>query len=153
MNSVILTPFACKQLFKQIVFFPLVFIFSTTLSGCDFFFNAFIWALETRSASRAFAVDQTSDGGYIIVGDALVHSDDRSDSDILVIKLDAIGDIEWEREYGGSADESATSVVQTNDGGYILAGGSSSADISGVPNNGANDGYLLKLDGSGNIEW
>ncbi len=74
-------------------------------------------------------------------------------SDIWVVKLNETGEIQWERNYGSPENEGAHSVFPTRDGGYIVAGWSflGKQDVSG--NYGKSDGWLLKLDSSGHIEW
>ena len=74
-----------------------------------------------RNAHSAI-VKQTSDGGYIMAGDALF--DGSSYSDIAVLKLDRNGDVLWQKVYSGtgtSSDEAAD-IIQTSEGGYILVG-------------------------------
>lgn len=107
------------------------------------------------------SIKQTDDGGYIVGGtsDSYTYSDKAVDTrgkyDLWVLKIDAIGNIEWQRTLGGSENEEFASIEQTIDGGYIL-GGSSLSNISGEKtenNKGANDYWILKLDNLGNIEW
>ena len=69
----------------------------------------------------AFSVQHTSDGGYIVVG--YTESFGASYRDIFLIKTDANGNLQWAKTYGGTGGESANSVRQTSDGGYIVAGG------------------------------
>lgn len=71
------------------------------------------------SVDWAFSVKQTFDGGYIVAG--------RTDSfgvgnDALIIKLDAIGNLEWQRTYGGSGFEYVYSVLPAKDGSFICVG-------------------------------
>jgi len=93
----------------------------------------------------AESVDQTADGGYILAG--ITESYGAGAGDFYLVKTDASGNIEWEQTYGGSNYDSAYSVEQTTDGGYILAG-AIQTDVSG-----SNDVYLVKTDASGNTEW
>lgn len=65
------------------------------------------------------SAQQASDGGYILVGDTEIQ---QSDKDIWLIKTDSNGNKEWENNFGTDEDESAFSVQQTVDGGYIIAG-------------------------------
>jgi len=105
----------------------------------------------------ARSIQQTTDGGYIIVG----HSDSNDGSvisnqgqqDFWVLKLDAAGNISWQKSLGGSGGDLAESIQQTADGGYIVAGMtlSNDGDISG--NNGSGDAWVIKLDATGNITW
>ena len=69
---------------------------------------------------RASYVRQTSDWGYIVAGNT--ESFGAGASDIWVLKLNIWGDIEWQKMYGGSQIEEASSIQQTDDGGYIVAG-------------------------------
>jgi len=69
------------------------------------------------------------------------------DCDFWLIKTDAAGNMEWNQTYGGTRYDYASSVVQTSDGGYALAGTTYSFG------HGNNDFWLVKTDGSGNMEW
>jgi hypothetical protein len=106
---------------------------------------------------EAYSVQQTADGGYIVAG--WTFSDDGDVSgwhgqfDYWVVKLDGSGNIIWQKCLGGINQEDAHSVQQTADGGYIVVGStwSNDGDVSG--NHGYSDYWLVKLDGSGNIDW
>jgi len=108
-------------------------------------------------ADEAESICQTSDGGYIVAG--ITRSTDgqvtgnHGGYDCWVLKLSALGDIEWKRAYGGTNNEWPYAVRQTRDGGYVIAGFSMSnnGDVSG--NHGKEDVWVLKLDSSGSIEW
>ena len=93
----------------------------------------------------AFSVQQTTDGGYIAAG--YTNSFGLQSYDIWILKLDAFGDIVWQKTYGGYNTDYAYCVQQTNDGGYILAGSTNSFGAGG------NDYWVLKLNKSGDIEW
>ncbi len=61
---------------------------------------------------------QTSDGGYIALG--ATSSFGFGNNDMLLVRTDSIGDVQWSRVYGGTDDEFGRQVFQTNDGGYAL---------------------------------
>jgi hypothetical protein len=91
------------------------------------------------------SVIQTSDGGFVFAG--VSSTGGVFTSDIYIVKLDSSGTYQWSKTYGGSADEVAYSIIQTTDGGLVAAGYTDSFGSSG------NDFYILKLDGSGNLQW
>lgn len=64
----------------------------------------------------AYAVEQTEDGGYIVVGPA------PEGSDFWIVKTDPLGNQEWDIRFGGGDSDIADSVEETVDGGYIVAG-------------------------------
>ena len=94
---------------------------------------------------KTYSVQQTNDGGYVITGYA--HGSVTS-VDYYLLKLNATGDSLWSKTYGSMGDEEGRSLIQTNDGGYMIAGNT----IFGFGATGE-DIYLLKLDSSGNVLW
>jgi len=96
-------------------------------------------------AEFGFAVQQTSDGGYIIAGDTKSYG--AGYWDFYLIKANAHGDTLWTRTYGGTGSDGAHSVRQTADGGYIVAGTTSSFGA------GKTDIYLVKTDARGHMLW
>lgn len=100
----------------------------------------------------------TADGGYILAG----HTDSQdgdvasaSEKDIWIVKLSSSGAILWEKTIGGSYDEFAYALQVTADGGYIIAGNTNSndGDVSGFHGGNEPDAWVVKLSGSGTIEW
>jgi uncharacterized delta-60 repeat protein len=97
------------------------------------------------SFDRAYSIDQTADGGYVLAGQTSSFS--AGGYDYYIIKLDELGNITWQKNFGGASAEIARSVRQTDDGGYIVTGRSSSFKV------GYCDFYIIKLDASGNKSW
>lgn len=120
---------------------------------------------------KLLSIAQTVDGGYILGGTSSSNKsepdekgvadkygkteDSRGSLDYWVVKLDAKGEIKWQRTLGGQYADELKSIEQTNDKGYIL-GGYSNSPISGdksQDNFGLNDFWVVKLDEEGNESW
>jgi hypothetical protein len=103
------------------------------------------------------SIQQTTDGGFIICGSTLSNDGDVSgyhgESDLWLVKLNASGNLVWQKCLGGTLDEYMTSIQQTTDGGYIICGAtpSNDGDVSG--NHGDEDTWAVKLNASGNLIW
>lgn len=106
---------------------------------------------------RAYCIRQTADGGYLVAGSSESSNKDvtrnRGKYDYWVVKLDGQGNIQWDRNYGGTDDDYANSLELTKDGGFVLAGWSNSSDRDVTGNNGKFDYWILKLASNGNVQW
>ena len=107
-----------------------------------------LWTKTFGGANNDFAniVQQTIDGGFIIGGST--QSFGSGQSDIWLIKTDENGDSLWSNIYGGSDLDHCTSIQQTQDGGYII-GGLTSSYASGQ----GNDVWMIKTDANGDSIW
>ena len=107
----------------------------------------------------ATSSQQTLDGGYIVVGhasspdgDVIGHHGTACCADYWVLKLNSSGNVVWQKSFGGTDDDEASSIQQTTDKGYIMAGYSYSNDGDVTGHHGtANyyDYWVVKIDSVG----
>jgi len=114
---------------------------------CPFISGYSLWArvYGGQGDDLNYEFKRTSDGGYIIVGQTFSFG--AGGGDLLVMKLDSNGNIQWQKTYGGPGEDWAYDVEETQDGGYIVGGGTLSFGAGG------NDMWILKLDSHGNVQW
>ena len=93
----------------------------------------------------AFALVQTADGGYALLGDT--DSFGAGYTDVWLVKTDASGNHQWNKTYGGTYGDYGSDLVQTADGGYALAGDTLSFGA------GFGDFWLVKTYANGNHQW
>jgi hypothetical protein len=122
-------------------------------------FGSIVWERSFGGSGDelAYCMKPTTDGGYVLVGGTTSVDGDVSGQhgsvDYWVLKLTANGALEWQHTYGGKGREIAYSVAEVIDGGYIIAGLSSSSDGDVPSNRGANDIWVLRLAANGEIVW
>lgn len=117
----------------------------------------------TTNNTELHSINQTTDGGYILGGSAWEgigrdkNQPTKGGPDYWVVKVDSVGKIEWDKDYGGSGWETLNFVKQTTNGGYVLGGSSSSypgwgSDKTEI-SQGFEDYWILQLDRFGNKVW
>ncbi|MEW6364509.1 MAG: PKD domain-containing protein [Acidobacteriota bacterium] len=89
------------------------------------------------------AGQSTSDGGYVAVGESNNNGIDADD--LWVVKFDSSGSVVWQRTYGGVSGESGADICQTSDGGYVVAGETTSYGN-------AKEVFILRLSPNGEID-
>ena len=104
------------------------------------------------------AAVQTSDGGYVLMGstdsfDGDITGKKGDDTDFWLVKTSQDGAIIFNKVYGGSNTDTASSLINTADGGFIVCGYSQSSDGDVSNNEGFQDYWITKLDAQGNISW
>ena len=134
------------------------------ITGYKAFPNRDLWLIKTDSAGvrewdKTFgnassdkedwgnSVQQTGDGGYIIAGKTKSYG--AGNYDAWLIKTDSSGIETWNKTFGGSVQDYAESVQQTDDGGYIIAGWTRSYTLPDFNY----EGWLIKTDSLGKEEW
>ena len=119
----------------------------------------FVWqkTLGGTQTDRVRSVCSTHDNGFLVVGSSKSSDGDVSDnngqSDVWLCKLDNLGNILWDKNYGGSNNDYAFSVARTTDNGFIVAGRTDSTDQDVSGNHGYSDGWVLKVDINGDLDW
>ncbi|MHA2649382.1 MAG: choice-of-anchor Q domain-containing protein, partial [bacterium JZ-2024 1] len=128
----------------------------------SFFVSAILWGVslyipptaQAQQWARAYggnitdwasSIIQTPDGGYMVAGYA--GSFGAGQYDVWLLRLNALGNLIWQKGYGGTDNEEATSLWQTSDGSYIVAAGTYSF------RSGNADGWVFKVNSDGNIAW
>ena len=99
---------------------------------------------------------QTNDGGYIFCGNTNSSNNNVTTSfggmDGWIVKLSALGVIEWQKSFGGLSTDSFADVKQTLDGNYIIVG-TTNSNNNGIVTHGLDDFWVLKINSTGTIIW
>ena len=99
-------------------------------------------------------------GGYfesdeIVLGEYTLKNAGKSDG--MIIKYDSYGNVEYADSIGGDNNDSLSSVIMTNDGGYLIGGDFDSdriiVDNYPLYNYNYNDAMVIKYDKEGKVEW
>jgi len=118
-----------------------------------------VWqkSLGGTEGDKAWSVEQTTDGGYIIAGQTYSSDGDvtgsHGDLDAWIVKLKSTGTIDWQKSLGGTLLDGANSIQQTSDDGFIIGGYSRSIDGDATANHGSIDYWVVKLDSTGTLVW
>ncbi|HLP94669.1 MAG TPA: T9SS type A sorting domain-containing protein [Saprospiraceae bacterium] len=121
--------------------------------------GSIIWqkCLGGSDKDEAWDVVQSQDGGFVVVGTTRSSDGDVTvnygSDDFWVVKLDATGNLLWQRSFGGSNSDEGRVISNTDDGGFIIAGRTSSVDGHISQTQGGMDFWVVKLNFEGKIEW
>jgi hypothetical protein len=97
----------------------------------------------TTNGESCNSIQAASDGGYILAGSVSVVG---NQDDMYLTKIDSTGNLLWTKTYGGTSAEYGIFAIETNDGGFIIAG---YTQVSA----GYYDIYIVKTDSAGNLAW
>ena len=106
-----------------------------------------------------YGIIQTDDGGFAAIGSSASNDGDANNNhgsyDVLVLKLNRNGSLEWTKTYGGSQDDYGDLIVQNNDGTYTISADTYSNDgnIGTNHGDGTLDTWIARLNSKGNIIW
>jgi hypothetical protein len=103
------------------------------------------WAIGGKGNDFIYRATPLADGGYLLGGMTASYGAGRYD--VWLMKLDAYGDLAWQKAYGQRGDEHLDAIIGTPDGGAVVA-----ADIDGGYFSGA-DAWVFKVDASGDVAW
>lgn len=122
------------------------------------------WRLGGNNYEGPSSITPTPDGGTVIT--IVTHSTNlegfHGSFDVCLFKLDSEGEEEWQRCYGGSANDNAGQLLTTADGGYLLVGSTASSDgdakgwhsgYNPIVGESFYDVWIVKLNADGEIEW
>lgn len=103
------------------------------------------------------SIENTMDGGFVAAGYTLSNdayvTNSHGQKDGWVVKVDNDGNKLWQKTLGGSNDDSLTTIIQSDDGGYVVTGFTFSSDGDVSPQQGGSDAWIVKLSASGDIVW
>jgi len=148
--------------------FLLIFILLILTTSCEdttlvpeIKFKGELMEIMTFGGSQediGFDIIETQDGGLAVIGNTKSVNGTVTDktvevSDYWLLRFDSQMELLWSYTYGGSDDDRGQSVIETADGGFVLAGYSKSSDNDASKNQGQHDNWMLKVDAFGNFLW
>ncbi|SHG86869.1 hypothetical protein [Winogradskyella jejuensis] len=105
----------------------------------------------------AEGVAETDDGGFIIAGGSDSEDTDITNNkgtyDFWIVRVNADGDLIWEKSFGGNEIDEARAIVKSSDNNFVIVGDTRSNDGDISTNNGAADLWLIKISPEGNLIW
>ena len=131
-----------KVLFKKIIFYLLLSIGFIAEAQPPHKFHS---KYGGNGYDVGYDLKQTLDNGYIITGST--SSFGKGNTDLYLLKLDSMGQKQFETSFGGYSNEIGKSVVQLSDSSYVMVGYTSSTGVGGY------DIFLVKADKTGNVLW
>ena len=98
-----------------------------------------------KSFDKLFSIIKDKDNNYVLAGRS--NSKGAGNSDAWIIKLNEQGELLWDKTYGGKENDGAYSIVESEDGGYVICG------YTWSKGNGRDDGWVFKIDKNGKLLW
>lgn len=120
--------------------------------------NGELYGDVTRGGSQydaASAIIETADNGLLIAGESMSNdfAANKGGLDAILLKLDENGGADWVQNYGGSGDDAAVDLIETEDGGILFVGFTDSEDGDLNQNYGRLDVWVVKINAQGIVQW
>lgn len=138
---------------KQLLFLSILILLITPMTA------QIEWSqtIGGSSIDSAWKLIESDDGNYVVVGGHRSSDGDftsnQGGSDCLVFSLDSNGDLIWLTSFGGTLRDDLRDIIQTADGGFLVAGHTYSNDGDFGASNGDSEVMVAKLDAEGTIVW
>jgi hypothetical protein len=138
-----------------------VMVFVLIVLSCSVLFGQETWVKTFGGTKFEYckSITYTHDGGYVLTGTTSSNDGDfvgtnKGKEDIIILKMNSRGNIQWKISYGGSEDERGLSITTSPDGGFVLTGRTKSNDGDFEEmNKGGDDIFVIRLDSNGNVQW
>ncbi|MBN8680353.1 MAG: T9SS type A sorting domain-containing protein [Chitinophagales bacterium] len=133
--------------------------FSALLFSLQLVSGQIIWqnTIGGKKYDECVSFQKTQDKGFILAAqsnsDAGEIHQNLGGADIVLIKLDSLGNVKWIKNFGGSDHDLPYAIKATKDGGFIVVGNTASNDFDVNGNHGGLDAWIFKVDGDGGILW
>lgn len=108
-------------------------------------YTDWIKTLGGPSIDQGYCVQQTQDRGYVVTGWTNSYGDTIY-GDVYLVKTDSLGNLQWQKTFGGNGEDEGSFCQQTRDKGYVIIGHIKSANL-------LDDVYIIKTDSLGNLQW
>jgi hypothetical protein len=105
------------------------------------------YKVEGLGTEEAKAIVKSGDGGFLVAGYTV--SEDYSQSNILLLKLDPEGTLEWQKTLPSSTVDEVDDIIRSADGGYVLTGYTNTIKDTEY----GYDALVLKIAAAGNTKW
>lgn len=119
-------------------------VFCLTVASMQSFAQSAQVILGTPENEENYPMIRLTNGDYVLAGNT--KNIGFGGKDALVTRTDAAGNLIWSKQYGGGGDETAISISETSDGGFVVGGEGFSSDPNG-------QAFLFKIDGTGVMQW
>jgi|GEM_PF-5363808 len=140
----------------KILFYTLLFFIAVTKVFSQ---PSLLWqkTLGGSDNETAYSIVSTKDGGCVICIESKSNDGDVTKigtySDYWIVKLKQDGTLEWEKSFEGNGSDRPFCIIESHDGGYVIAGGTHIVENDIVDNSGNWDAWIIKISNKGILEW